>query len=92
MNEYISNDLYKLNILSISADYPNSEIGNLVYTFEWADSINLIYSRKNVGIYIYNAANLQTKTLIEGNDNFNIKEYKDGVLTYDNGKTIKVKM
>ncbi len=84
-----SSDGYYRNfqILSIDGQYPNNEFDDnvVVYGYVWADDSNLIYTVEGKGMYIYNAETRQTETLIEGNDNFEIKDYDRNthIIKYD---------
>ena len=62
-----------------------------VNSYMWIDDYNIAYGIENEGIYIYNAKNRQYGTIVTGkNESFNITEYKDGILKYDD-KTVKIK-
>ena len=71
-------------------EYPNSELSNIINTYEWADDTNFVYSRKGYGIYMYNVVTKEEKTIIEGNDNFDIVKIENNVLTYDDNKRINI--
>lgn len=86
---YLSTDTISIKFMSLTDEYPNSELANNVYTYEWADDIHFIYSRKGQGIYLYNVVTKEEKTIIEGTDNYEITNYENNTLTYD-GKTIKI--
>ena len=85
-----SDGYYNLKFISKNENYPNSELLNTVSTFDFFDSTKIIYSVKNVGIYIYDIISQNKSTIIEGKDEFNIKEIKDGTVYYDN-TNIKIK-
>lgn len=75
---------YRLKFISKNENYPNSELLNTVSYFKFIDNTSIAYSMRNTGLYVYNiAANTQT-TLLEGNEEYNIKEIKNGKIYYDN--------
>ena len=78
----------KINILSMDDTNPPSEINEKVYSYLWLDDYNLAYSIQNRGIYLYNAQKLQTKTIIEGQDDFSLKSYENSRIYYDDKNLI----
>lgn len=48
-----------------------------------------VYSIPNKGIYLYDASNLNTITLLTGTDDFNIEKIENNYIYYD-GKTLKI--
>lgn len=81
-----------IKFISKTDEYPNSELQNYVNTYIWADDVNFIYSKEGMGIYIYNVVTKEDRAVIEGNNNFEIINYENGILTYDNDKTINVEI
>lgn len=60
----------------------------------WYDDYNLIYSVHGKGIYIYNAKDFTTKTIVEGNNEYydiTNFDFNTKILTYDN-KSIKIEI
>lgn len=84
------NNSYKLSIIARTNDFPSSELNLEISSNIWIDNNRLAYSIRNKGIYIYNAATLKTSTVIEGNDEFIIKDFENNVLKYDD-KNISIK-
>lgn len=81
-------DSLVVKFISKTDEYPDSELPDYVSSYEWADDINFIYSIKGNGIYVYNVVTKEMKTVIEGNDNFEIINYENGTITYDYNKKI----
>lgn len=83
------------NITFYSKDGNNadSELSKDIYANQtyWYDDDNLIYSIQKQGIYVYNATTRQTKTIVTGNDNFEITDFNNDtkILTYD-GKNLQI--
>lgn len=77
-------DYYNIKFISKNDNYPNSELSDTVNSFEFLDNTKIVYSVKNVGIYTYDIVSKNKITVIEGKEEFNIKEIKDGILYYDN--------
>ena len=80
----VRNGNLEIYIISSDNQYPDSEIETKVNSYLWLDDTKLIYSIKNKGIYIYDATTRETKTLLEGNDTFQIKDYASNKIYYDN--------
>lgn len=78
----------KLKIISVDGNFPPNETKDKVDDYLWVDDYNLAYSIKNKGIYIYNAETRETKTLTEGQNEFNLKKYENGILYYDDAYLI----
>ena len=81
--KFNSDNTYKIYIISINEDYPDSEINENISSYLWLDDIKLIYSIKNKGIYLYNAETREKSTIIEGQDNFEIKDYANNKIYFD---------
>ena len=93
-NEFIisgdyDNDNIKLYIISKNGNYIDSEIEN-ANTYLWLNDTKLIYSRKNKGIYLYDATTRETSTIIEGQDNFEIKDYANNKIYFDDKEMIYI--
>ena len=81
------------NVKFISKDDKciNSELRESLNYYVWADNDNFIYSIENRGIYLYNVTLRKYATIITGsNEKFEIKEYKNNILKYDD-KSINLK-
>lgn len=85
-----SDNTYKMYIISINADYPDSEIDENTSSYLWLDDIKLIYSIKNKGIYLYNAETREKSTIIEGQDNFEIKDYANNKIYFDDKEMLYI--
>lgn len=48
------------------------------------DDDNYIYNISGRGIYKITLSNIQNKTIVQGNDNFNIKKIENNIIYYDN--------
>lgn len=84
------NEYFKLRFVSIGNKYANSELRENCNKGIWADEFNFIYSVHGSGIYVYNVLNFSYKTLVSGNEKFNILGIEDGVLYFDNS-SLKLK-
>ena len=73
-----------LKIMSVNKDYTPFDIDETVNSYFWIDDNTLAYSIKNKGIYLCNAQTMEKAVLIEGMDDFYIKDYQNGILYYDN--------
>lgn len=89
----VSGDYYsKIKIISIDGLYPNNELDDtiLIDTYVWADDTHLMYSIAGKGIYMYNAVNRKTDTLVTGEETYKIKNYdrETKILEYDDKKVL----
>lgn len=75
---------YQYAVISKDNQYPDANIDAQISSYLWLDDTKLIYSIKNKGIYLYDAITRETKTLLEGNDTFQIKDYANNKIYYDN--------
>lgn len=82
------NGIYS-NIIFLSKDKEKIDIElkdkyvNGIYKL---DSNNYVYNIRNRGIYKINLSNLQYQTIIEGNENFDIKKIENNIIYYDNSQ------
>lgn len=50
----------------------------------WLNNENIAYSIRNQGIYRYNINTKETNIILEGNETFDLKQYVNGRIYYDN--------
>lgn len=84
-----------ITILCKNGQYPHATLDDTIIMskYVWADDTHLIYNIQGQGIYLYNAATRQTKTILSGKDEtYNLTDYdrESKVLTYD-GKKVVIK-
>lgn len=85
------NSSYKqLRIISIDGSHYNFDFETRVNSYLWLDDYNFAYSITNQGIYRYNILNKETQIILEGQDVFNLVEYTNGHLKYDDKEIIYV--
>ena len=93
-NEIISNWFYHYleftetgidRVLFISKDgaNPNRELNEKINQGFFINDNIFVYSIQNKGIYAYDVISQGKSTLVEGQDEFILEEYKDGILKYD---------
>ena len=76
-----------VKIKSLNEDFPDYEFDDS-FSFNiyvWADDSHLIYSKKNEGIYIFNAKTRENTKILEGKNEFKITDYdrENNILVYD---------
>lgn len=81
--KYENGNIVELYIISRNGDYPDAEIDKNINSYLWLDDTKLIYSIKNRGMYLYNATTRETSTIIEGQDDFEIKDYANNKIYFD---------
>ena len=63
--------------------------GEVVDTYVWISDNYFVYSIYGKGIYCYDVTNANKITIVEKDyEAFEIKEFKDNVLTYDNKELV----
>lgn len=75
--------IYSMKFISQSGDNPNRELNDNINSYIWTSNYNFVYSKSGKGIYLYNLKDGRVIRIVEGKDEFKIKEYKDGILYYD---------
>ncbi len=88
--KYNNSETFAAFFISKNNEYANSELKEYANYGLWINDYIYVYSIKNKGIYLYNAINRQYLTIVEGNEEFKIVEFKDYILKYDD-KQIKLK-
>ena len=75
--------IYSMKFISQSTDNPNRELNDNINSYLWVSNYNFVYSKTGKGIYMYNLQDGRVTRIVEGKDQFKLKEYKDGILYYD---------
>lgn len=76
--------IYSMKFIATSDDRPNRELNDTVDSYLWLSNDLFIYSKMEEAIFAYDLVTGKVQRLIEGNDKFVLKGYKDGILKYDN--------
>lgn len=74
---------YNLKIISLDNSVPPLEIEDKVNSYFWISDNLVAYGIKNRGIYLINVDTKEKSIIIEGQDDFYIKNYNNGFLYYD---------
>lgn len=77
-------NIYKMKFISQNGNEPNRELNDSINYYLWASNDIFIYSKQGKGIYLYNLEEGKVSRIAEGDGEFNLKEYKNGILYYDN--------
>ena len=85
------NSNYKeLRIISIDGLHYDFDFETKVNSYLWLNDYNFAYSITNQGIYRYNILTKETQIILEGTDVFNLVEYTNGYLRYDDKEIMYV--
>ena len=79
----INENIYGMKFISLSEDNPDRELNDSMDYYMWINNDNFIYSKEGKGIYIYSLIDGRVRRLLEGNDTYELKEYDNGILKYD---------
>ena len=77
-----------MKFLSKNGENPNREISDYIDSYVWINDEIFIYSKEKKGIYYYNVISGKVGSLILGTEEYKIKEYKNGILKYDDKEVI----
>lgn len=80
----------ELMFISIDDTHYSFDFETVVNSYVWLDDYNFAYSIKNQGIYRYNILTEETYIILEGQDEFNLIEYTNGHLKYDDKEIMYV--
>ena len=70
--------------VSKTGDEVNRELNEPVNSYVWINDNFFVYGIQGKGIYCYNVFDGSKQTLVEGENNFEIKSFEDNVIYYDN--------
>ena len=80
--------IYSMKFISNTNEFPNRELNDGVDSYVWVSRNGFVYSKRGKGIYFYNLDNGNVNKLIDGEKEFNIIEYKDNKLRFDDEEII----
>ena len=87
----VNNGIYCIRFISRTGEYPNRELYDGIDSYLWISNDYFLYSKIGKGIFLYNLDNGLVQRLIEGKDEFKLEKFNNGILSYDNGKTIELR-
>ena len=76
--------VYSMKFYSTSDDRPSRELNDSIDSYLWLTSDMFLYSKTGEAIFAYDLNTGKVQRLIQGSDDFVLRGYKDGILTYDN--------
>ena len=77
------NYINKVYFTSKVSEYPNRELNEKINQGFFANDNTYVYSIENKGIYTYDVISGNKNTIITGEETFELKEYDNGLLSYD---------
>lgn len=81
--------IYKVAFLSKDNKNANNEIKENMNSCLWYNDTIFLYGKPQDGIYAYDVVNRQSKKILSGKDNFEIKGLEENILKYDD-KSVKL--
>lgn len=81
-------NIYSMKFISLSEDNPSRELNDSIDYYMWISNDYFVYSKKGKGIYLYNLTNGNVSRVINGSETYEIKEFKDGILKYDDNQEV----
>lgn len=79
----------KVMFLSVDGTNLNSELNESINSYIWYNDTIFLYGKPQDGIYAYDAVNRQSRKILSGTDNFEIKGIEENRLMYDD-KSVKL--
>ena len=81
VNGYIS----KIYFISSFNNEPNRELNDGISSFLWINNDYFLFSKSEIGVYFYNlnTGRVQRIPDLTGKNNYDLKEYSNGILKYD---------
>lgn len=75
-----------MNVYFISNDlqFFNCELNDFIDTYIWINEYCFVYSNSKKGIYYYDLKNQKRGQILQGDEEFKINSYENGILKYDN--------
>ena len=85
-NGYIS----RIYFISRFNKEPNRELIDGITSYLWINNEYFLFSKSQIGVYFYNldTGRVQKIPELSGRKNYELKEYKDGILKYDDEQII----
>ena len=80
-NGYIA----KIYFISSFNTEPNRELNDGISSYLWINNDYFLFSKSGIGVYFYNlnTGRVQRIQELTGKNNYDLKEYSDGILKYD---------
>ena len=73
----------KTYFISKNGSYANRELTDPIDSYVWISDNFFVYGIKGKGIYCYNTLDGNKQTLVEGQQDFEIKKFEDNTIYYD---------
>ena len=77
-----------MKFIARNEENPNRELNDSFDSYLWADSMHLVYSKKQEGIFIYDLTNGNVQRILNGNEEFELKGIENAMLKYDNSEML----
>ena len=90
MDTDVNGNIKSTYFISQSDEYFNNQLIENIDSYIWKDDTTFVYSKANRGIYSLDLTNGKKSIIINGEESFQIDSYENGVLLYDNEKTIEI--
>ena len=81
-------NIYSMKFIARNEENPNRELNDSFDSYLWADSMHLVYSKKQEGIFIYDLTNGNVQRILNGNEEFELKGIENAMLKYDNSEML----
>lgn len=82
--------IYSMKFISQFGEEPNRELNDGIFSYLWVNNDYFLFSKSGIGVYFYNlnTGRVQKIDGLSGNETYELKEYKDGILKYDDKKAM----
>lgn len=78
-NTYIT----KVKFIAKDNARPNRELNDTISSYLWINDVYFLFSKEKLGIYLYDLNTGTVRQILSGEEDFELKNYQNGVLKYD---------
>jgi len=78
-----NNLILRMKFIGRTDEYPNRELNDYMTSYLWINSDYFLYSKRGKGLYFYDLTNGSVRRILEGDDEYQLKGCKNGILKYD---------
>lgn len=80
----------KVEFYSLDSEFPNCTLNESITSYFWLEDTIFIYSIAGKGIYNFDLNDMQSYELFSGEDNFEFKNFENGIITYDDENILEI--
>lgn len=86
-----NNQIFSIKFISTTGQNPNRELYDGISSYLWISNNEFLYSKPEKGIFLYDLNIGKVSRVLEGKEVYNLESYDNGIIKYDDGKTIAIR-